>query len=855
MDEVRRKLELIDRQLARRNFHERIISTCPLVFVAAGLIAGILIQSAFALPVPVWFVLLGLMTATAVVSFFIGRLSSMSRYVTAYLALSCFVCLGAIRLTQYGRPQANDIRHLVPDDRRLATIRGRIVTEPYVNRYPEWKFARFKPTDPTTSFYLKVDEVETIAGWAKVTGTIRVQVGEPVVDLRAGDAIQAYCWLERFGPPTNPGQFDIAAYLARRNIFVAASVTSRNAITSLKSPAAGVLARLKTHVTRAATQALLGDLPQEQEGAAGRGLLEALLLGYRRDIDSTTYEAFRKTGLLHIVSLSGMHFAILIGSIWWFCKVAGLLKKARAAVCLAAIAVFLLVVPPAAPTVRAAVMSVVFCASFFFRRRPSAYNALALSAIVLLLIRPTQLVEADWQLSFSALLGIILYTGRLEDLLHQAAANWVTTDPAERSAFGARAIRYFGRQVNRAFCAGLAAWLGSAGVLLYHFYTITPLASLWTVLVSPLVSGVLTLGFLKILLSFLLPTLSAVLGGIVTLLADWLIGLTELFARVEISQILIGRVSVVPVLLYYFVLIFLAFVYIRRAFLKPAIAIVSVSVLVCWLGVGVLQRNYRSDLVLTCLDVGHGQAIVAQLPGNANVLFDAGSLHRSDVGTRIVAPFLDYSGIGKIDAVIVSHNDTDHINGIPEVVEHCEVGAVFADEAFFDKTDVWGTAQFLADCLREQGLDIERIGKELDSHGRAAVKVLWPGETIDANNERSDNDRSVVSLMEYADVKILLCSDIEELAQRELLRLNPDMKADVVVIPHHGSAKTLGGDFSGKLDADVLICSCDLSQYERMIDSAARSPGRPGFFCTAKHGAIRICVRKDGTMQTNIFTE
>jgi len=852
MDEIRRKLELIDSQLAGRNFHGRIISTCPLVFVAVGLIVGILIQRLLSLPVPIWFVLLGLLAAAAILVFFIWQLSSASRYVAAYLALSCFVCLGAIRLTQYGRAQPDDVRHLVLDERKLATIRGRIVTEPYINKYPGWKFARFKPTEPGSSFYLKASEVESVAGWAKVAGTVCVRVAEPVTDLKAGDEIQAYCWLERFEPPTNPGQFDWAAYLARRNIFVAASVTSRDAVTVRQGPASGLLARLKARITQAATTALVGDMPQDE---ASRGLLEALLLGYRRDVDSKTYEAFRKTGLLHIVSLSGMHFAILIGSIWWFCKAAGLLKSARAAVCLAAIVLFLLVVPPAAPTVRAAIMSAVFCASFFFRRHSSAYNTLALSAIILLLIRPTQVFEADWQLSFIALLGIILFTARLDNLLHSATAGWFVTDPAERIAFGVRAARYLGGQVIRAFSAGLAAWLGSAGVLLLHFGTITPLASVWTVLVSPLVSAILTLGFLKILLSFLLPPVSAVLGIVVMNLTDWLIRLTELFARVEISQILIGRVSAVPVILYYSLLVFVPFVPVRRAFLKRAVAAVMISVMACWLGVGVLQRTYRDGLILTCLDVGHGQAIVAQLPGKANVLFDAGSLNRSDVGTRIVAPFLDNEAISRINAIVISHNDTDHINGIPEIVEHCKVGGVYADDAFFDGTDEWGTAKFLSDYLAGKGLEIKRLKGELRLKGAAAVKVLWPGDRTDERQNLSDNDRSLVCLIEFAGVRILLCSDVEEFAQRELLRLYPGLKADIIVVPHHGSAKTLGADFLGHLDTHIVLCSCDQAQYERMIgDSASAVPsaGRLQSFYTARDGAVQVHVSRDGTIQTRL---
>ena len=104
--------------------------------------------------------------------------------------------------------------------------------------------------------------------------------------------------------------------------------------------------------------------------------------------------------------------------------------------------------------------------------------------------------------------------------------------------------------------------------------------------------------------------------------------------------------------------------------------------IIIFLGVTKWQRTYRNDMVISCLDVGHGQAILAQLPGKANVLFDAGSLYKSDIGRRIVAPFLHYRGINKIDAIIISHNDVDHINGIPEIAEHCEVGGVYANKAF-----------------------------------------------------------------------------------------------------------------------------------------------------------------------------
>jgi competence protein ComEC len=855
MDDIRRKLELIDRQLTGPNFHEKAISTCPLVFVAVGLIAGILIQDVSSLSVYIWLILLAVLATVTVFFFFMPRLSRFGRYITAYLALACFVCLGAIRLTSYSNPEPNDIRNMASDEPKLATIRGSVITEPYVNRYPDWKFARFKPSDPTSSFYLRITEVEGVACWAKVTGTVRVQVSEPVLDLQPGDNIQAYCWLDRYKPSTNPGQFDVAAYLARRNVFVGVYIESRNGIELLQSSSTGASARFRNRVRQAATNALLGDLSQEQ---TGRGLLQALLLGYRRDIDSATYRAFRKTGLLHFISLSGMHLGILFGIIWWLCKTMGFMKPARAVICAVAVAVFLLIVPPRAPTLRAAIICWVFCASVFFRRHPNPINTLSLAAIVLLLIRPTQLFEAGWQLSFAAVLGIVLLADRIHFFIYEQITNLSHAWSAFRAKPFIRTISGAGTYILRLFSMGLAAWLGGAGILLYHFYTINPLASIWTVLVFPLVSAILIIGFLKMLLFFLLPTLSWILGVAATFLSDALVWIVKLVSHLDISQILVGHVLLAPIIFYYCIVIFVAHAYFRQPMIKKAICVLALCSMIVYLGTLKWQRTHRDNLMLTCLDVGHGQAILARLPGTANVLFDAGSLYGNDIGTRIVSPYLDYVGIRKLDAVLISHNDTDHINGIPEVVENCNVRNVYANNAFFNKKDVWGTAQFLNDCLAKNNLEIKRIEKNLTLGNKTIIETLWPNEQDGLNENLSDNDRSLVSLLEFAGTKILLCSDIEQFAQKELLRLYPDLKAGIVVVPHHGSTTTLDSIFLEHLDADILICSCGRKQFEKKdvdAESMKYFPDKAKLLYTPENGAVTISIDKHGVTKTDIFTK
>ena len=148
--------------------------------------------------------------------------------------------------------------------------------------------------------------------------------------------------------------------------------------------------------------------------------------------------------------------------------------------------------------------------------------------------------------------------------------------------------------------------------------------------------------------------------------------------------------------------------------------------------------------------------------------------------------------------------------------------------------------KFLEDCLAEQGYKIERLEGNLHSGGDATIETFWPDRDVQESDDLSDNNRSLVSLIEFAGIRILLCSDIEEYAQREILRLHPDLQADVVV-PHHGSAGTRDETFLESLNAEVLICSCDQKQYERTtsdIGQVADLSNQVKTFYTARDGTI-----------------
>ena len=844
MDTIQEQLRLLDERLARKtSLSTRILTTSPLLIPACGLIAGIVLQQYLNLSI-IWSLLVLLVCAiTCALPFAVIRNPSQLNIIT----IACFIgfaCLGSIRLVNFYQPKTNDIRHYVSNQRTMATIRGFVITELKHEDRESWKFGRYQWSEPSSSFYLKLDKAKTTTGWADVAGTVRAQVSGVVTNIQPGDYVQLYCWLDRFDRPLNPGQFDIKKYLVRRGVYISASVKTPEAIEKLYSAAPAFFAQFKNKLKNITAEALLDESIGDEEAGS---LLAALLLGQRTNLDTKTYQAFRETGLAHFISLSGLHFGILAGTLWRLCKIVGLSKRARAVTCFILTLLYILIVTPRAPTLRAAVICWFFFLSVIVQRKPSPINTLSLAAIVLLLFRPTDLFSAGWQLSYSTVLGILLMCKRVHFWLCQNTINKIST---LKFTQGEKVFTEFARsfldKLLALFSTGVCAWLGGAGILLYHFGTIAPMASVWTVLVFPLVFAILILGFFKIALSTLLPTIAMVLGLIAGKLAGVFIAIVELIASWNISGVLIGKVSISLIILYYLFILLIRFGYFRKPLVKRIIYITVALLILFSLGTAKYKRNHRNCLELTCLSVGHGQAIFAALPGSINILFDSGSLSMKDPGNRIVLPFLRQNGINKLNAVLLSHDDIDHINGVPEIISQCSVEGIYVNEAFMQKADTPSMAGFLRNCLKNENQSLKPLKGNTQFDSKATVKLLWPDEQTCRDDSISNNNKSEVFLIEFAGRKILLCSDIELFAQKQFLQMYPELKVDIMVLPHHGSTRNLSNEFVNNMTPEILLVSCSRTRYE----SAYRPENDMDIFYTPVDGAVTIKIKADGTIHT-----
>ncbi|NLH17209.1 MAG: ComEC/Rec2 family competence protein [Phycisphaerae bacterium] len=841
MDPIRRQLEWLDGQTGSGPLLLRWASVHPMVFPAVGLMIGIAIQYLLSLPSGYWPLIALVFMAGCWIAF---RRNPGHR--TEILSIACLllcICVGGLRLIVFWQPGPNDIRQFLGEDKSIASLRGRVIGEPFAADKDSWVFGRYSWSGSGSTLYLRLSEGLTTTGWFPVSGTIRVDCRETIEHVHGGDRIELAARIGPINGPMNPGQYDLKKALARRGIFLAASVKSAQGFHVLSKPSdrwiwAGLL-----RLQRIVNSALVDD---SMLGRPAEAMVSALVLGQTRQIDPAVYETFRRTGLAHFICLSGMQMAILAGFLWKLGCAIQLNKRGRAAITLAISILYILIVPPNPATTRAAVICWFFCVAVLVRRIPDSKNTLALAATVMLLIRPTDLMNISWQLSFSTVAGILLFDRSIRHRLLMVTTDQWSASAARLSGIGRWILYDAPMAAVLMLSMGLSAWLAGSGVMLYHFGTITPWASVFTVLVNPLVLGITVLGFLKLVIIGWLPSLSLLLGVIVAALSDTMTWATQILSKVPFCQIRIGRVGLAWIAVLYLLMWGLAFCPMRWPVTRMLRALLAIFGILLLCGMA-WKSNRSKDLEMTCLAVGPGQAIVLRLPGGDAWLIDAGSQTSPNIGQRMVLPFLRQAGIDRLKGVVLSHADTDHFNGLPEIAAVVPIERLLANAAFCEKAKTLSGAGFLRQSMEKHGYSIEEIKFAAWPEVPARIRPLWPPPGQQGDPTLSDNDQSQVLLVEYADRRILICSDIESGAQSSLLTQYPDLKADVVVLPHHGSSTTMRPSFLEALAPSTVIASCASS---RVTSAWKPSDSAVTAWYTGRDGAITVRIKADGTLRT-----
>jgi competence protein ComEC len=260
----------------------------------------------------------------------------------------------------------------------------------------------------------------------------------------------------------------------------------------------------------------------------------------------------------------------------------------------------------------------------------------------------------------------------------------------------------------------------------------------------------------------------------------------------------------------------------------------------------------RDGLRIRVLAVGDGTATVVELPDGRTMLYDAGTLGGFDAAKTIIVPALRHDGVRRIFHAHVSHPNLDHYSEVLSVHALVPIRELSVNAQFRPLAEGGAAERFLEDVEGvELPLRVVEPGEPLVAAAGVTFEMLWPplnGESL----ALSANDSSTVLRVTYAGVRVLMCGDIGEAAQRALLASGMDLSADVLVLPHHGAVVASTTAFVAAVDADVLIRSSGRDD-DRTSPALAEIVAGATYFNTADDGAVTIDVSRDGALTVTAF--
>lgn len=679
-----------------------------------------------------------------------------------------------------------------------------------------------------------------------VQGLVRLTWRGFASSVYRGDQIQVHTRMRAPFGTRNPGGFNYGNYLTRQGINAVATVKGPDAVQVLSREAGGAWVRAwhridvwRDQIRQAALLSLHG---------APLGLFLGMIVGEQTYISQEIRNHFMSTGTVHILSISGSHLGLLALLSFWFVQtIAGKLpthwierlscwmtSQQIAALATVPLVLFYTAISGAqVATVRSLLMILLYLMAVSLGHERHLLTALGISALLVTFNDPVALYDISFQLSYGSVLAIAL-----------AFQWWTTTDvkPGEVPPGVPTLVAWLKPYVM----ISLAVTIATMPLVAFYFNQIAWLGIVSNVLVIPLVGvllvplgilsaiGVLISGGDHLPFSWMLQNCLDVLSVIVNKLADipgaeWHVASPAPFAMVG----------------FYVGLIVIMMSQWRAV---QVVAMVLVMGLTGWWAWSPQNLWNPHRLRVTFLDVGQGDATLIELPDRQTILIDGGAAYeRWDIGRMVVTPFLRDQGIRRVNHVIATHPQLDHVGGLASVIENFTIGQYWdngmqRDESFYIDLEEAVHKKRLMKRVAWEGQDLLQASScQLHSLNPSPETGMLPTEAI--SDVGSFNNQSVVLKLICGEQSFLFLADVEVPTLERLIQKDATTTARIVKIPHHGAKSSLYSPWIQRLQGEVAVVSAGVgNRYGHPSEAVLRAYGNQGFqvFRTDRDGAVWI---------------
>ncbi len=781
---------MLDRNIQRESRREsnsktlnaRKALTEPLIPPLLGIISGILFANALGVA---WRV--ALLGAAGSFGLFLWARMRGSRYAHWVAGAAVFFWLAAAR-TQF--LQSDPAPLLDADPREVVAVDVCVVSLPERERDRTLFWGEAAPgARLRVSWYIGEDQVAP--------------------ELKYGERYRLPVRVKPVRNAGNPGSFDAERYMRHRGIFWNASVAGRQPVQRLPGEcgnrAQAAIYRLRAGII-SRIAALSGD------DVYLRAMLGALLIGDNSQLERAWTDNYRKTGTYHAIVVSGLHVTVLAAALAFVLRWLFLPRNLALLLCCALAILYALICDLSAPVIRAAGGFVLYSLAQFFYRKARPLNLLAAVAIVFLLADPEQLFDGSFQLSFLAVLALCALAAPLQELSTKpwGAALYRLEDPKFRPTDPAAAeLRLELRLATEAiagtlriperYCRRAARYLLQP--LLFSFDLTLTSAVVLVGLSLPTVLFFHRLNFASLTANLpvvILLTLGVVAGFVALLLGP--VAAPALSALLSISRDVVdwhlrwdsaGRVPDPPEWLAVILPgALLATAVLARMRPRWALGAAAASLsLFLYLTLHPYDREpllAAGKLEVAAIDIGQGDALFLATPSRHLAVLDGGGSRsdRFDPGESVLSPYLWTRRINRIDTLIASHGDLDHIGGLLAAYDN------------FQPREVWVSRQIRGPLWEKLKAKAGRVrylsaGDRLQL-GEVPVEVLWPPADVAIEKP---NLASLVLLVQHGCHRFLLTGDIDRSVEAALTQDGRLGKIDVLKVAHHGSRTSTSEDF------------------------------------------------------------
>ena len=651
---------------------------------------------------------------------------------------------------------------------------------------------------------------------------------EKINSLREGMHVRLEGMLVLPELPRNPGQFNRRIYESGKKIdFYLENPT----VLEVKEQRSGV--REVVEIWKTEMMNRCEKIYQDEEA----GILEAMLFGEKSELSGDIKELYQAAGISHVLVISGLHISLLALAVAGILRRLGFPMPVWVILSVGVLAGYGILIGQLTTAVRALLMFFVLQGARLLGRSYDLLSALAFAGILMLLDNPDLILDGGCRLSFCAVIGVGWYVSEKNKIFRSIG------EKEKRKNRGKGGKGSSAGAILENIRAGWYLWLFTLPVMLDTFYQVSVVGLLWNLVAIPLLPVIIASGGLGVVLAGWNIFLGSLAGSPAYGMLQLYQEIGNISEKLPVGMWTPGQPSK-PVIAGYYLVIFLL-VLVEKQLIKrekrwkifPGMELCSMLLLLL-----LMAHPWQQREKITFLDVGQGDASLLQ-SGGQTLLLDGGSTSQKNVGTYVILPYIKQQGISCLEAVVLTHTDQDHINGVTEVLEEGKKGWLTVKNLMYP---YWmeGTEQGkqLKKLAEEAGASCRKIraGDRL-TIGKAEAVVLYPKEQ---EKIAEPNAGSLVLFWKWEGVRAMFTGDLPEEKERELLQNLP--ACEILQVGHHGSATSTCREFLEQVQPSLAVISCAMkNRYGHPSPDTVDRLKKTGceIRYTMKSGAITIRKR------------